>query len=143
MKGLKNTLWVCAVIFLPSFIFALLPWQVVTDWFTQYGIHVPTDSFTVFSARLLYAVFGMIGVFFVILARNPLKYKEMLILAACGLILFGVTIFAGSPYNALPSIALITIVKAIFFFILGTLILLFRKEAIQANSTPANCCQAG
>ena len=138
MKGLKNTLWVCVIVFLPSFIFAVLPWQVLTDWFTQCGIQISADPFTAFCARILYVIFGMIGVFFVILARNPLKYGEMLLLAACGLLLFGVLILIGGIYyilpNVLPVITIATIAKTIFYLMLGALILLFRKEAIQANN---------
>jgi hypothetical protein len=74
----------------------------------------------------------MIGVFFVILARNPLKYGAMLLLAAYGLLLFGVLILMGSLRYKLPFITYI--VDVIFCFITGALILFFRKEAIQVNS---------
>ena len=143
MKGLKNTLWVCAVVFLLSFVFVPLPWRVFTDWFNQYGVQIhAAEPWAVFCARLFLATYGMIGVFFVILALNPLKYGEMLLLAAYGLLLLGVFVLIGSIHytfpnvrpNALPTITILTIVKVIFYFTLGTLILLFRKEAIQVNN---------
>jgi hypothetical membrane protein len=74
---------------------------------------------------------GMIGVFFVILARNPLKYGEMLLLSAYGLLLLGVFLLIGNIYYAFPLITYI--VKVIICFILGALILLFRKEAMQVK----------
>ena len=49
MKGLKNTLWVCAIGFLLNFIFAALPWRALTAWGNQFGIQIPTaEPFTVF-----------------------------------------------------------------------------------------------
>ena len=133
MKGLKNTLWVCAIGFLLCFIFAALPWRALTAWSNQFGLQIPTaEPFTVFLFRLSLATYGMIGVFFVILARNPLKYGEMLLLAAYGLLLLGVLVLIGSIRYALPFITYI--VDVIFCFITGILILIFRREAIQANS---------
>ena len=133
MKGLKTTLWVCAIFFLLSFICIPLPWQTFTTWSNQLGVQIPTaEPWTLFWVRMLFATYGMIGVFFVILARNPLKYGEMLLLAAYGLLLLGVFLLIGGIHYSLPFITYI--VKVIIFFILGALILLFRKEAIQENN---------
>lgn len=139
MKNLKITLWVCAIFFLLSFLFVPLPWRTFTALFNQYGVQIPAEEpFTVFSARIYLMTFGMIGVFFVILARNPLKYGEMLILAAIGLLLFGLLALIGSILyvlpNALPITTITIIVKVIIYFILGLLILSFRKEAIKENN---------
>ena len=133
MKGLKITLWVCAIAFLLSFIGAALPWRALTAWANQFGVQIPTaEPWTVFWFRILFATYGMIGVFFVILARNPLKYGEMLLLAAYGLLLLGVLVLIGSIRYELPFITYI--VDVIFCFITGALILIFRKEAIQIDS---------
>jgi ABC-type Fe3+-siderophore transport system permease subunit len=133
MKGLKNTLWVCAIVFLLSFIFAALPWRAITAWANQFGVQIPdAEPWTVFWARLLCATFGMIGVFFVFLARNPLEYGGMLLLSAYGLLFLGVAVLMGSLRYELPFITYI--VDVIFCFITGTLILLFRRKAIQENN---------
>ena len=139
MKGLKITLWICAIHFLLSFIFLPLPWSAITAWFNQYGVQITAeDPWTIFWFRLLLATFGMIGAFFVILARNPLKYGEMLLLAACGLLLFAVVVLIGSIHyvipNELPIITIASIGKVFFYFILAVLILSLRKEAIQVNN---------
>jgi hypothetical protein len=134
MKGLKNTLWVCAIGFLLNFIFAALPWRALSAWANQFGVQIPTaEPWTVFAVRILFTTYGMIGVFFVILARNPLKYGEMLLLAAYGLLLLGILVLIGSIWYALPFITYFF--DVIFCFITGVLILIFRREAIQANST--------
>ncbi len=134
MEGLKTVLWVCAVGFLLNFIFAALPWQAMTAWANVFGFQMPAaEPFHIFTFRLCLATYGMIGVFFVILARNPLKYGGMLLLAAYGLLLLGVLILIGSIRYALPLITYFF--DVIFCFITGVLILIFRREAIQANST--------
>ena len=139
MNRLKTTLMVCAIAFLLSFIFAALPWRALTAWANQFGVQIPTaEPWTVFWVRILFTTYGMIGVFFVILARNPLKYGEMLLLAAYGLLLFGLLALIGSILyvlpNALPITTITIIVKITIYFILGALILLFRKEAIHENN---------
>jgi hypothetical protein len=134
MEGLKTVLWVCAVGFLLNFIFAALPWQAMTAWANVFGFQMPAaEPFHVFTFRLCLATYGMIGVFFVILARNPLKYGGMLLLAAYGLLCLGVLSLVGGIRYSLPPI--IYVGDIIFCFITGALILLFRKEAIRVNST--------
>jgi hypothetical protein len=134
MKGLKNTLWVCAIGFLLNFIFAALPWQAMTAWANVFGVQMPAaEPWIVFAVRTLFTTYGMIGVFFVILARNPLKYGAMLLLAAYGLLLLGILELIGGIRYAFPLI--IYIIDVIFCFITGVLILIFRREAIQVSST--------
>ncbi len=139
MKGLKITLWVCAISFLTCFIAAALPWQVLTAWCNQYGVIITTtEPLIVYMARMSLMIFGMIGVFFIILARNPQKYGELLVFAAYGLLLLGVLVLIGSILyilpTALPITTITTLVKVFFYFILGALILLFRKGAIQVKN---------
>ncbi len=91
MKGLKIILWICAIGCLLGFIFAVFPWRAITALFNWVGLQPPVaEPITVFMFRLCLAIFGMIGIFFVILARNPLKYGAMLLLAAYGLLFYGV-----------------------------------------------------
>jgi hypothetical protein len=123
---------VCAIAFLLSFIFAVLPWRALTAWANLFGVQIPAaEPWIVFVFRLLGATYGMIGVFFVILAQNPLKYGAMLLLAAYGLLLLGILELIGSIRYALPFITYI--VDVIFCFITGILILIYRREAIDED----------
>jgi hypothetical protein len=75
----------------------------------------------------------MIGIFFAILARNPLKYGAMLLLASYGLVIYGIfSLVAGIRYR-LP--VWIYANDVIFGVVAGVLLLIFRKKAIPVNST--------
>ena len=133
MKGLKIILWICAICCLLEFIAAALPWQAITAWY--HGVRFQcsaAEPITVFIFRLFLAMFGMIGIFFVILARNPLKYGAMLLLAAYGLLCFGVFCLVGGIRYALPVWTYSS--DVVFCVIAGVLILIFRKKAMRANS---------
>jgi len=135
MKGLKITLWICAMCCLLGFIAAALPWRVMTAWYHWFGFQPPAaEPVTVLAFRLFLAMFGMIGIFFIILARNPLKYGAMLLLAAYGLLCFGLFwLVGGIRYRyALP--VWMYAGDVIFCVVAGVLLLIFRKKAMQTNS---------
>jgi uncharacterized membrane protein YjjP (DUF1212 family) len=73
-------------------------------------------------------MFGMIGIFFTILARNPLKYGAMLLLAAYGLLCYGVFCLAGGIRYGLPVWAYYG--DVVFGIVAGILLLVFRKKAL-------------
>jgi len=130
MKGLKIILWICAISCLLGFICAALPWPVITTFYHWSGVQPPTaEPTTVFLLRLCLATFGLTGIFFVILARNPLNYGAMLLLAGYGLLCFGIFYLVGGIRYGLP--VWIYSQKSIFSAVLGVLILIFRKKAIS------------
>ena len=133
MKSLKVTLWICGVLCLLSFIFAALPWRVITALCEWVGFQFPAASpIIVYMIRLCLAVVGLIGVFFIILGRNPLKYGAMLLLAAYGLLCYGLFCLVGGIRYALP--VWMYAGDVIFGFVAGVLILMFRKKAMQTNT---------
>ncbi len=129
MKGLMIILWICAISCLLGFIFAALPWRATTALFHLFGVPLPTaEPITVYLYRLCMAMFGMIGIFFIILARNPLKYGAMLVLAAYGLLCYGVFCLAGGIRYGLPVWAYYG--DVVFGIVAGILLLVFRKKAL-------------
>lgn len=133
MKGLKITLWICGILCLLGFICAALPWNAISTLCQWFGVQPPIAApITVYIIRLCLAITGLIGVFFIILALNPLKYDSMLLLAAYGLLCYGLFCLAGGIRYTLP--ARIYAGDIIFSFVAGILILIFRKKAIQVNS---------
>ena len=133
MKVLKITLWICGILCLPGFICSALPLNVISTLCQWFGVQPPvTEPITVYIIRLCLAMSGLIGIFFIILARNPLKYNGMLMLAAYGLLCYGLFCLAGGIRYKLPFRAYAG--DIIFGFVAGGLILIFRKKAILANS---------
>ena len=127
MKGLKVVLWICAICCLSGFVFAALPWRFTVAWFQWTGAEPPTpDAITVYAFRLFMAVSGIIGIFFVILARNPLKYGAMLQFAAYGLLCYGVFCLVGGIKYTIPLGTYLG--DVIFGLVAGVLLLIFRRK---------------
>jgi hypothetical protein len=135
MKGLKITLWICGVCWMSGFVSAVLPWEVFTALCKWMGIHPPEGKgITILMFRLACISFGMIGIFFVILARNPIKHDAMLQLAAYGLLCCYVpcSLLGGIRYG-LPSWTYAG--DAIFGTVAGVLLFIFRKQAMMNIKT--------
>ncbi|KPL05675.1 hypothetical protein AMJ85_11245 [candidate division BRC1 bacterium SM23_51] len=133
MKGLKIVLWICAICCFLGLVFAALPWRAITACFDWFGLQPPAaEPLTVYIFRLCLAMAGLIGVFFIILARDPLKYGAMLLLAAYGLLCYGLFCLVGGIRYELP--VWVYSGDVIFGIVAGVLVLVFRKKAMQADS---------
>lgn len=123
MKSLKVALWISALGCLTAVPFIFLPWTVLENIISWFGIDpLPNVSLVVYLFRLVCGVFGLIGIFYVFLARNPLGYGPMLELGSFGLILFGlITLILGSTIG-LPLIVYIG--DALSGLVLGIIILI-------------------
>lgn len=90
MKSLKVTLWITAIGCLVAVPFIVLPWSVLEKIVLWFGIgSISNDPFVMYLLRVSCGVYGLIGVYFIILAKNPLNYGPMLNIGAYGLVLFG------------------------------------------------------
>jgi hypothetical protein len=70
--------------------FIVLPWHVLDKIVLWFGFEpIPNDRLVMYILRVTCGVYGLIGVYFIILARNPLVYGPMLGLGAYGLAIFG------------------------------------------------------
>jgi len=134
MKGLKIILWICAISCLMGFILSVSPWRAITTFNQWTGIQPPTaDPTTVFLLRLFMMTVGMMGLFYLILACNPLKNDAMLLFAAYGFLIFsGIFYFVDGIRYGIPS--WYCSLKAISAVVLGVLILIFRRKAIRSST---------
>lgn len=90
MNSLKITLWISAVGCLIAAPFTFLPWGIIENIFLWFGVEpIPNNLITTYLFRMACGVFALIGIFFIILAKNPFKYGVMLHLGAYGLIFLG------------------------------------------------------
>ena len=87
MKALKTVLVVLGVLcFLSSAPATVLPWSGIVRGLEGLGLQAPVgDAFVVYCVRLSSLAFALIGIFFLILASDPRRYRPMLVLAVCGL----------------------------------------------------------
>ena len=133
MKALKVILWISAIgSGLSGFASAFLPWHIITGWIASSGVQPPgNESATIYMFRLGFMAYGMMGVFFGILATNPLKYGVMLPFAACFLICYALFRFVGGiAYQYPVGHYLGDFITGILF---GVLILILRKRALKSK----------
>ncbi len=133
MKTLKILLWVTAVCYLVAFPFIFVPWSVIEGIGSWFGVaSIPISPFVLYFFRISCGAYGLIGVFFAILALNPLKYGPMLNLGAYGLILFGMlALLTGASIGLNPIVYLGDGISGI---ILGGAILVFSGKARRQSA---------
>ena len=94
---------------------------------------MPNVPIVIYIFRVVCGVIGLIGVYFIILARNPLNYGPMLDLGAYGLILFGLLALILGLKIGMPPIAYIG--DALSGLILGIIIAIFSSKAKRELKT--------
>ena len=134
MKGLKITLWIAALGCLSAVPFVILPWGVVENLALWFGIDpLPNTPIVVYLFRVACGIFGLIGIYYIILAKNPLAYGPMLGLGTYGLILFGLlSLIVGSSIG-LPTIVYIG--DGLSGLILGTLTTVFAYKVRRISGS--------
>lgn len=91
MKTLKVILWVLAVMFLLSFVQMILPWDYINRAIEPFGMEALPDTAMIgYLMRVMMACAGLIGIFLLIMARNPRKYLKMVKLVGWALAALGV-----------------------------------------------------
>lgn len=128
MKNLKIALWICALGCLAAIPFIVLPWGIIEEIMMWFGLKaIPDNPEVMYFIRIASGVFGLIGIYFIILAKNPLAYGPMLNLGAYGLIIFGLlALIFGLSLNISPTIFL---GDAIFGIVLGIVIATLSSKA--------------
>ena len=92
---------------------------------------IPDIPAVMYFVKIACGVFGLIGMYFIILARNPLDYGPMLNLGAYGLIAFGLL---GLILGLSLKISLIVFFgDAIFGIVLGIVIAILSSKAQKAS----------
>ena len=134
MKGLKIVLWICGALLLLEFVEMLVPVRFLASWCGRFGIEMPLDPMSTYMMRMCQASFGLMGVFLIILAKDPLKYGPMVLLAGYGDLFLALVVLAwGSRYGLPP---LMVWLGTATLVIVGVLILLFRGKAIKEQGAP-------
>ncbi len=89
MKALKAVLVVLGIVCILSVApGAVAPWSTIVRYQGYLGLEpMPDQPMVIYCVRLSSLGFALIGAFFLVLATDPVRYRPMLALAACGLVL--------------------------------------------------------
>lgn len=137
MCGLKICLWVSAIACLMSAPGVVLPmsyWESIAGFFGAEPL--PDSPLFEYMVRLMSATYVGIGVFFIILARNPGKYGVMVPFAGYAAVLLGLTCAVTGIAISMPILWFLG--DAAGCLILGVLILIFWQKAKPYNLSPTS-----
>lgn len=122
--SLKVVLWITGIGCLMAVPFIFLPWSVIKAMASFFGHDpMPDVPIMVYYIKVMCGAGGFMGIFFIILARNPLAYGPMLYLGAYGLIVLGLLeLILGIIIDVYPKVYIFDVS---FALILGIIILVF------------------
>jgi len=133
MRGLKICLWIAGVACLLSVFGIFLPvsaWESITKFFGLESL--PDSPLFVYAVRLMSATFVGVGVYFVILARDPMKYGVMVPFSGLAAVCLGVV--CGITGLAVGMSLFWFLGDSLSCVVLGVLILVFWQKAKMAGS---------
>jgi len=135
MKTLKVVLVVMGVLFLVSAPGTVLPWSSVVGWAAIWGLQAPPDHPLVdYFVRMASLAFALIGIFLLVLATDPLRYRPMLVLTVCGCFAVAVVALAAGRLAEMP--ALWYLGDAVGCVVAAVLILAFWPREPQPTASP-------
>lgn len=139
MNSLKTALWICALGCLTAIPFIVLPWGIIEAIMMAFGLksipEIPEIPAVMYFMRIACGVLGLVGIFFIMLARNPLDYGPMLNLGAYGLIVFGLlALVLGLRLRISPMVFL---GDTLFGIVLGVVVAVLSFKARSVSETKA------
>ena len=132
MRALKICLWIAGVGCLLSVFGIFLPMPVFESIAKFFGIELLPDSpLLVYAVRLMSATYAAVGVFFIILALQPMKYGVMVPFSGLGAVFVGVVCAIAGLSTAMPLWWFLG--DSLSCLVLGVLILVFWQQAKQTS----------
>jgi len=132
MRALKICLWIAGVGCLLSVFGMFLPMSVFESIAKFFGIELLPDSpLFMYAFRLMSATYAAVGVFFIILALQPMKYGVMVPFSGLGAVFVGVVCAIAGLLTAMPLWGFLG--DSLSCLVLGVLILVFWQQAKQTS----------
>ena len=132
MRALKICLWIAGFACLLSVFGMFLPvsaWESITKFF---GIEsLPDSPQFMYAVRLMSGTYAAVGVFFIILALNPMKYGVMVPFSGLGAVFVGVVCAIAGLLAEMPLWWFMG--DSLSCLVLGVLILVFWQQAKQTS----------
>ncbi len=135
MRGLKICLWIAGVGCLLSVLGMFLPisaWESIAKYFGIESLHLPDSPLVEYAVRLMSATYVAVGVYFVILAMEPMKYGIMVPFSGLAAIVLGVICAITGLVVRMPVLWFMG--DSLSCLILGVLIVVFWRQVKMAGS---------
>jgi len=125
---LKICLWIAGIGCLLSVFGMFLPILAIESITRAFGIEsLPDSPLLVYAFRLMSATYAAVGVFFVILALDPMKYEVMVPFSGLGAVFVGVVCAVAGLLAEIPLWWFMG--DSLSCLVLGVLILVFWQQA--------------
>ena len=132
MRALKICLWLAGFACLLSLFGMFLPMSAFESIAKFFGLEsLPDSPLLMYAARLMLATYAAVGIFFIILALNPLKYGVIVPFSGLAAMFVGVVCAIAGPLTAMPFWWFMG--DSLSYLVPGVLILVFWKQAKQAS----------
>ena len=136
MRALKICLWVTGILCLLAVVALFIPLSTYEFLANFLGVETLPDSPLLgYAIRTIAATFMGIGVFFVILALDPMKYGVLVPYSGMAAVFIGVVCLVSGPIARIPTLWYLG--DALSCLVLGVLILVFWRRARQAAPAAA------
>ncbi len=128
MRGLKICLWIAGIGCLLGVFVMFLPCRVVESLVNVFGGQLcPDCPLCLYALRTVSAACVGIGVFFVILALNPMKYGVMIPFTGLSAVFLGIVCGIAGVMVGMPPVWYLS--DSLSCAVLGVLILVFWRQA--------------
>jgi len=132
MRALKICLWIAGFACLLSVFGMFLPVSAIESITKFFGIEsLPDSPQFMYAVRLMSGTYAAVGVFFIILALDPLKYGVMVPFSGLGAVFVGVVCAIAGLLSEMPLLWFMG--DSLSCLVLGVLILVFWQQAKQTS----------
>ena len=132
MRALKICLWIAGIGCLLSVFGMFLPVGAIESFVQLFGEQsFPDSPVFLYALRLMSATYAAVGVFFVILALDPMKYGVMVPFSGLGAVLIGVVCAIVGLLEAIPLWWFLG--DSLSCVVVGVLIFVFWQQAKQTS----------
>lgn len=128
MRGLRICLWISGVFCLLSILGVILPVSAFEAIVRPLGdIAIPTGPVFLYLLRVVCATFALIGIYFIMLAMDPMRYGVLVPFSGLAGVLIGVICLVAGASTGMPMLWYMG--DGLPCVILGVLIYLFWQKA--------------
>ena len=132
MRALKICLWIAGIGCLLSVFGMFLPVSAIESITKFFGIEsLPDSPQFMYAVRLMLGTYAAVGVFFIILALDPMKYGVMVPFSGVGAVFVGVVCAIAGLLAEMPLWWFLG--DSLSCLVLGVLILVFWQQAKQTS----------